>query len=1028
MKIGIIHLSDLHFLSKRIENPILDRVDNIASALDSVVKNPSICFIVVSGDIAYSGKNAEFKIAKRFFKSLTASINARILDCAIEYVFVPGNHDCDFSKDNNVRDLILQEITPKVIDDSVIVQCTEVQNNYFNFIQEFIKDIEIDDPKSRLVQSIHHKVDQKIIEFVLFNTSFMSTENEKQGSLIFPDQYISKNTNTKSNLVISVLHHPYNWFESSSARTLRETLEETSDVVITGHEHETDLYIKSRPSGEQSEYIEGGVFQDSQNKFHSEFNILEIDVKNEVQYIHCFQWTKKNRYEEKEKSASLPLLRNSYRLRKEYSLKDEFEEFLNDPGAKFTHREKEVIYLDDIFIYPDLRLIDFPKSKEFKTSIIKENIPSFIIDQSKVLLIGTEKSGKTSLSKAIFRAFRSNSLIPIYLNGEKIKRPRKTHLSGLIQQAYENQYRTPDYIDFNQLSLSKRAIIVDDFHLVNVNPIGRDLIISYLESIFSVVVLVGGENLQFQDLIERESDENSILRYLYCEIMPLGHLRRSELIKKWYRLGRYLSRDTIEIGRQVIIAQRLVNELIGKNLTPTYPVYILVILQQIEAQTPLETTSATGSYGYLYESLLTVALSTSSKLNLDLDTQYSYLAELSYYIYQSQSKSVSKDDLFDWHQEFCKKYGLRLDLKDMTLNFNSAGIIEIVNNKTSFKYPYAYYYFIGRYFRDNLHDPDIKKILKSMSKRLHHRESANVLMFLTYLSKDPYILSTIIEAARELFLQFKEVDIVKDSGFLDNLSVEIPKLIIKGLDSEERHKEILEKKDEIEILDNKIKDEPKNLDEVDIDINLDLVLQVNVAFKTIQILGQILRNYPGSLDRYQKNELSKEAYSLGLRMLKFIYTSFEDNQEEIILRLIDLAKESHPKWDDEKIKGGVGQMLFYLLEALSFVTIKHVSDSIGFEPLSLIFDDVLNESSNISYKYIDMSIRLYHFHGFPEEEVFNLYKEVHKRIFGSHLLKQLVFFYFYIFPAKHDLLESVCKRLDIEIQPSLVFGSGSRKE
>ena len=84
----------------------------------------------------------------------------------------------------------------------------------------------------------------------------------------------------------------------------------------------------------------------------------------------------------------------------------------------------------------------------------------------------------------------------------------------------------------------------------------------------------------------------------------------------------------------------------------------------------------------------------------------------------------------------------------------------------------------------------------------------------------------------------------------------------------------------------------------------------------------------------------------------------------------------------------------------------------------MIFDDVVNDSQNISYRYIDLSIRLFHFSGFPEEELFGLYRDVNKKIFGSQLVKHFVWFYFYMFPAKHDLIDSVCKRLDIiEVQP-----------
>jgi len=53
MKVLLVHLSDLHIQGD--EDPILYRAEYISSAVRNVDYELAACFIVVSGDTAYSG-------------------------------------------------------------------------------------------------------------------------------------------------------------------------------------------------------------------------------------------------------------------------------------------------------------------------------------------------------------------------------------------------------------------------------------------------------------------------------------------------------------------------------------------------------------------------------------------------------------------------------------------------------------------------------------------------------------------------------------------------------------------------------------------------------------------------------------------------------------------------------------------------------------------------------------------------------------------------------------------------------------
>jgi hypothetical protein len=109
-----------------------------------------------------------------------------------------------------------------------------------------------------------------------------------------------------------------------------------------------------------------------------------------------------------------------------------------------------------------------------------------------------------------------------------------------------------------------------------------------------------------------------------------------------------------------------------------------------------------------------------------------------------------------------------------------------------------------------------------------------------------------------------------DPEFLSNPPINAPQLALDSSPPEERRRELLARKDEFELAQyDQEKNGPANEETESLDEDLQKHLQINVAFKTIQILGQILRNYYGSMKGDKKLELVKECYSLGLRVASF---------------------------------------------------------------------------------------------------------------------------------------------------------------
>ncbi|OGR29250.1 MAG: hypothetical protein A2139_06840, partial [Desulfobacca sp. RBG_16_60_12] len=801
---------------------------------------------------------------------------------------------------------------------------------------------------------------------------------------------------------------------------LRRKLEASSDIILTGHEHEPGAFTVSLGRQSQIEYIEGGLLQDSEEPLHSSFNVILVDPKKQELEIHSFQWSDSGIYEHSSPSTTIPYLRNSLRTRNQYALSQLFEEELVDPGANYTHRGKEAITLDDIFVPPDLR--HFPDGGEANPRIIKEGPASFLLGTHHTIIFGPDKSGKSTLAKTLFRDLRNRGLVPLLLSGHDFKRPLERTTQSTITDVFSIQYATPSYEQFAQLPREQRVTIVDDFHAMPLNTRGRDRVLAELETMFGCVILLADDPARFDDLVERD-EAFRLWRYATCEILPLGHLKRSDLIKRWYFLGRSLSHDERELLRESQEAERLISDLIGRALIPAYPLFVLVLLQQLEAHKRVDVTSTSGSFGYLYEALLTAALARASQLRLDLETQYTYLSELANLLFTDRLSRLSLGGIRAWHENFCRNYARHLDLDSLLLSFSSAGILTTREGYVAFKYPYLYYYFLGRYFNDHLGTEAVRQSVREMAHRLHHEESANVLVILSYLSKDPFVIATVLESAAEIFPSEHEFDVVEGSSFLAALAAEIPKLVLASGDPETRRRNLLADKDDKELVPSTEEAAGGTDSEATSDEEVQGLLEVNVAFKTIQILGQVLRNYHGSLPATDKLTIARALYSLGFRLMNFFFSGIEENKEPIVQFLYDLIHERHTAWSEERIKARVGNLLFNLAEGIAFVVTKHIADSCGDEALDLTYAQLLETTSNSSYKLVDMAIHVYHFKGFPQDELLDLYAEYNDMPFPAELVRHLAWYYFYLHSVRFDIVQRVCARMEIHIHPALIQDS-----
>ncbi|MDD2934015.1 MAG: metallophosphoesterase [Methylotenera sp.] len=1006
MKFLLIHLSDIHIKSK--DNLILNRAAQIASAMSGLDADIEGCILVITGDIAFSGQESEYALAESFISKVKDCLAKSVQIAEIQVVLAPGNHDCDFSSPNQVREIVISSLAKGSVGNvsaELAAQSLAVQDNYWKFSNRITGRTSENAPSEQLCCITQVNICDKTISFSAYNTAWMSQRNEIQGALHFPIEFIPIE-DTASDLVVSLFHHPYNWLESSNAREFRTLIERNSDLIMTGHEHESGQYVKTdRVIGNTNEYVEGAVLQDSRTQ-DSGFNAVLIDLEQEAQKFFNATWTGKI-YEVHAVHATWQnFQRNKNRTRNEYVISATWINYLTNPGAGFTNSRKEQLELEDIFVEPNLRELTRIDnlSQVIQLPIRGEQFWRRVIDTPHLAILGGESAGKTTLGKHLYSKFHAEGFVPITIPGAEFKVCDNDKIMKLVAKIVESQYSLAAVERYWQIESDKRVLLIDNYHLIALNNKGNNELFKHLKKFFGRIVLLTHDLSKVDELALEPGSQNPLASFIQFELQEFGNQLREELIERWFTVGQEFSISTEQLENQVIETKRVMDAMLGRNLLPAYPIFILIILQQIEAHTNLNTSS--GALGYLYEHLITTSLAKTAK-RLDLDTAHAYLSEIANHMFNLRTYRLNEPHMNEVHKKYCEDFKMDLRFDHIEKALINADLIANSGGIYSFKYKYCYYYFAARHLMGRLSTDEGKEQLRRLAENVHKEEFANILVFLAYLSKDPIIIEEMLKASRAIYPDEQLCDFDEQLKFINTLHDTVPKTVLIEKDAKSARKEINQTMDELEA-------RMPTSDEDDNDLND--ALRVNVAFKSIQILGQILKNHPGSILGPIKMEIAEECYLLGLRALHALYSVLEQHRDEMVEFIAHQMTRFEEDPDERIRKARVFVSLLVEGSAMAFV--KKISSSIGTESLRQTYDELVAKHDRLAVKIIDLSVKLDHFEMFPSVDLDNLIEDVKKsnNMFATMLLKHLVFDHFYRYTIPRQTKQRYCEKLGIELK------------
>lgn len=146
-----------------------------------------------------------------------------------------------------------------------------------------------------------------------------------------------------------------------------------------------------------------------------------------------------------------------------FRLDEDYLRSIKDTGVMYTHPNKRSLDKDDLFIFPDLQLIN----EDSKISSSKLMAGSH--DNSKNIIFGDELSGKTTLAQKLQRSYAEAGYVPVYLNACNINSSDLQKFYRTVCRCIKVQYSNATDPVINSISKKDIVLFIDDFQSAKLN-------------------------------------------------------------------------------------------------------------------------------------------------------------------------------------------------------------------------------------------------------------------------------------------------------------------------------------------------------------------------------------------------------------------------------------------------------------------------------------------------------------------------------------------------------------------------------
>lgn len=968
--------------------------------------------ISVTGDIAFSGTEQQYALAERFLRELADVVGNRVP--YVELLLVPGNHDCHFPSDDKARTIILDRLTdtPDLASTPSVIQiCTAPQANFFSFRSR----LTTLQPKKNESLWVEYEIQHKdaSIRISGINAAWASRLNETAGQLVFPIRTFENLLAEPSDLRVIMLHHPLNWYTPDTYQRLRNAVRSNASVVLTGHEHVNAAgQVIDRDLG-TSLYFEADALQPD-GAYEAGFCVLTVDT-NGHQVCQTRYQIDQTRISQKSEPRTFPLPRPERGSPLRLDLTESFSRTIADPGGDFQHPEKTHLTIDDIFVHPDLTSAlaeeDGPSSKTYRSLFERLEI------DNRVVVIGDEKAGKTTLLLQTFAELHRKGYVPIFLRASEISSTSEAGVAALVTQAFEHQYL--DAQRASQSEVDTRVLLIDDLERLKGGSKAIADVLKRLGNRFERIVISASADFGVAELVSSEA--TAILQtYATYKIEEFGHRRRLDLISKWCLCGSVLT--LAEFDQEVHRVEDVINVVVGKKLVPSRPFFLLILLQSYGQgnQSDLQNSG----FAHYYHYLITASLEKAGVRRDNFNELFNYIAHLAWFAKENGAAELALTQLREFNCRHSRDI-FTVDLSSRLDLLCRAKILAKRGEYYSFTYPYIFYFFVGKYLANNLDDPVLKERVGLWCANLNLRENANTILFLTHHRNDRWVITQVADALEAQLGSSTPLAFGSDVSKVNELIDSASSLVLVHDD--------VRRNQEVEREERDLEENGEDRDEA-VPGLMTFVIRVNRILRTARILGQILKNYYGSLDRGVKQHLIDKVIRGHLIILGELFEVISADPSRLVREIEANIKRTNPRLLErhareqgrqlpssstaENLEASAKKLAFGLLRFIGSVYVMQAGQAIGSERLDEDVSAFVKSNSTNANRLVEIATRMMRGGQLPTGEISALAKELEGNPLAFAILQALGAYHLQMFHTRDDDKQRLCEYLKISMQAS----------
>lgn len=669
-------------------------------------------------------------------------------------------------------------------------------------------------------------------------------------------------------------------------------------------------------------------------------------------------------------------------------------DWLDDIEINLTHKHVDKINLSDIYIIPDVKI--------GYTSDDLNDIKSAeeLLKYNKCIILADEQQGKSSLLKIFYKKILADrSYYPVFINGENVK---EYEINKILKKEIKRQYNltVDEYFEL----LGGKAIFIDDIDKIKLNNRYQEDLFKELKNKFSCCFFTASSFYEHS-----LSEISALADFKTCNILGMGNKKREEMILKWISLGQEHIITDEDLYSKCDELKDKVNLIIKKNIVPTKPIYILMLLQWFETQDNLNLELS--SYGHCYERLIYQSLQNANIGNRNIDKYLNILTELSWSLFNNNS-SINQSELEMFFADYEKEYILSSGERDRVLDkLIKHSILKSYNDEVTFKYPYIYYFFVAKKIAESYtkNTADFDRCIQNLIDKIYKEDMANILIFITHHTRDEWILDKIRFTLSNLYSSQKPASLDKEQlSFMREFIIQIPDLVIEQREIKKERDRYNQKLDKYE-MDNSERNYEHESEARDIFKN------INQVFKGIEILGQIINNRYASLKKAELRNLAEDGILCGLRFLEYFIEMTDVGKNEII-RVISNHLYENPEVTNTEVEKFAENAYLLLNYGIISGFIRKIAISIGSKDAFEIYKDLKVTTKTPALILINQAIELHFNKKFNFKELKDNYEKLKGNPVCIRILRELVIQHIYLFPVSTREKQQLSELLELSIK------------